>query len=98
MLLSGAGCAARARSAAGRPTFVPFDIILLDPPYEASDADDGVLLRRRTTCRAAAACVVLEHARRQPAPDTAGGVSVARAAGAVRATARCRSTNVNSLA
>ncbi len=54
----------------------PFDLILLDPPYDLADmaamievvgrplADDGVL--------------VLEHARRHPAPDAAGNLVRAR--------------------
>src|SRR3954471_13996479 len=51
------------------PAFVPFDIILLDPPYsEPADA----MLRGADAVIAPHGVVVLEHARRQPSPEVAG--------------------------
>ncbi len=50
----------------------PFDVILLDPPYEQPD-----LCATLTAVGAALAergVLVLEHARRRPAPDSAGGL------------------------
>jgi 16S rRNA (guanine966-N2)-methyltransferase len=51
------------------PAFVPFDIVLLDPPYElaAADALTGIEAVTRP-----GGLVVLEHARRRPSPDLAG--------------------------
>jgi 16S rRNA (guanine966-N2)-methyltransferase len=51
------------------PTFVPFDIILLDPPYEAAPADALAGIDRLIS---PGGLVVLEHARRTAAPDHAG--------------------------
>ena len=55
--------------------FDPFDIVLLDPPYEelperSLAAAGGVL--------AHGGLVVLEHARRRPAPAAAGGLTRSR--------------------
>ena len=51
------------------PSFVPFDIVFLDPPYDmrAEDVLAGV-----DALVAEGSLVVLEHARRQPAPDASG--------------------------
>lgn len=51
------------------PSFVPFDIVLLDPPYDhpAAQALAGV-----DALVAPEGLVVFEHARRTPAPDTVG--------------------------
>ena len=51
------------------PAFVPFDIVLLDPPYEleAADALTGIEAVTRP-----GGLVVLEHARRRPSPDMVG--------------------------
>ena len=69
--------AARARDAR-EPAIAPFDIVLLDPPYD----DDGrrrVRSRRRRRVLAPDGVVVLEHARRRAAPDAPGRlVRVAR--------------------
>ena len=43
--------------------FEPFDIILLDPPYDRAGSDDGAR-RRRTRLLAPGGVLVLEHARR----------------------------------
>ena len=62
--------ARRAYDTLGRsPSFVPFDIVLLDPPYDqpAAQALTGV-----DTLVAPGGLVVFEHARRAPAPDTVG--------------------------
>lgn len=53
----------------GDPAFVPFDIILLDPPYEQSPAET---LAGVGDMLAPDGSVVLEHARRIAAPDHAG--------------------------
>ncbi len=57
------------------PAFVPFDIILLDPPYNTSPSEaltgvEAVLARD--------GLVVLEHARRSAAPDRAGRLERSR--------------------
>lgn len=76
------GCAIiRASMASGldtlcqAPAFVPFDIVLLDPPYElaAADALTGIDAVTRP-----GGLVVLEHARRRPSPDLAGRLVRAR--------------------
>jgi len=53
----------------GSPSFVPFDIILLDPPYDypAADALAGI-----DALVASDGLVVFEHARRTPVPESAG--------------------------
>jgi len=57
------------------PSFVPFDIILLDPPYDhpAADALAGV-----DALVAPDGLVVFEHARRAPVPDSAGRLVLTR--------------------
>jgi len=55
--------------ARSRPDFVPFDIVLLDPPYDESlDA----ALQGMEEVVAPGGVVVLEHARRRPSPERAG--------------------------
>jgi 16S rRNA (guanine966-N2)-methyltransferase len=49
-----------------------FDIILLDPPYAAADAEIARVLAAAGESAAATGVVVLERARRRLAPDTAG--------------------------
>ena len=60
-----------------RPTFVPFDIVLLDPPYQPdSRADDMVeVLEAASALMSPHALTVLEHARRREAPDAAGSLA-----------------------
>ena len=60
------------------PGFAPFDIVLLDPPYDR--AAEAVLetLTGADTVLARDGLVVLEHARRQPAPGMAGRLVLAR--------------------
>jgi 16S rRNA (guanine966-N2)-methyltransferase len=53
----------------GRPDFTPFDIVLLDPPY---DSEPALALDGLDTVVAEQGIVVFEHARRTPAPDRAG--------------------------
>ena len=50
------------------PAFVPFEIVLLDPPY---DQPPATTLARIGECVAPNGVVVLEHARRIAAPDHA---------------------------
>ncbi len=47
-----------------------FDVILLDPPYEFPETADVVALAG--SCLAPGGLLVLEHARRRPAPEHAG--------------------------
>jgi 16S rRNA (guanine966-N2)-methyltransferase len=54
------------------PAFVPFDIILLDPPYQ--QLPDAVL-PPTAALLAPGGVVVLEHAQRQPVPDAVGGLT-----------------------
>ena len=51
------------------PAFVPFDIVLLDPPY---DQTPERILEDAETVVAPDGVVVLEHARRRGAPESAG--------------------------
>ncbi len=57
------------------PSSVPFDIILLDPPYDhpAAEALDGV-----DALVAPDGLVVFEHARRAPVPDQLGRLTLTR--------------------
>ena len=48
------------------------DIILLDPPYEASDSEVADVLAAAGKRLASGGVAVLEHARRKRAPETAG--------------------------
>jgi 16S rRNA (guanine966-N2)-methyltransferase len=54
------------------PGFVPFDIILLDPPYDQPLQVIMETLTGADSVLAAGGLIVLEHARRQALPDTAG--------------------------
>jgi 16S rRNA (guanine966-N2)-methyltransferase len=56
-----------------RSPFVPFDLVLLDPPYhQESDGDDGAdVLETAAPLVAPGGILVLEHARRRNVPDTA---------------------------
>jgi 16S rRNA G966 N2-methylase RsmD len=51
------------------PAFVPFDIVLFDPPYDATD--DGVFAEADPIL-APGGVLVLEHARRRSVPESAG--------------------------
>ena len=51
------------------PVFVPFEIILLDPPYDRSPYD---ALSDVDRLLAPGGLVVIEHARKRLAPDAAG--------------------------
>jgi 16S rRNA (guanine966-N2)-methyltransferase len=71
------------RASAGRafeqlrrsPTFVPFDIVLLDPPYDlpAAEALTGV-----DALVATDGLVVFEHAKRMPGPGSVGSLTLTR--------------------
>jgi 16S rRNA (guanine(966)-N(2))-methyltransferase RsmD len=60
---------------AADPAVVPFDLILLDPPY---DQPAGETLAGVDRLLALEGWVVIEHARRMPAPDHAGALDRAR--------------------
>jgi 16S rRNA (guanine966-N2)-methyltransferase len=52
---------------------VPFDIVLLDPPYAPQSRDDlAAILAAAGGVLAHTGILVLERARRHPAPETAG--------------------------
>ncbi|MGE3956119.1 MAG: 16S rRNA (guanine(966)-N(2))-methyltransferase RsmD [Vicinamibacterales bacterium] len=57
------------------PSFVPFDIVLLDPPYDhpAAEALSGV-----DALVAPDGLVVFEHAKRAPAPESVGRLALTR--------------------
>ena len=67
-----------------------FDLIVLDPPY--ADPDAGAVLARAGAWLAAGGLLVLEHARRRPAPLVAGPLT-ADPDGVSPVTAPCRSTS-----
>jgi 16S rRNA (guanine(966)-N(2))-methyltransferase RsmD len=54
------------------PAFVPFDIILLDPPYAQTPDDLAAIVTSAAAAVAPNGLVVLEHARRQSAPESSG--------------------------
>jgi 16S rRNA (guanine966-N2)-methyltransferase len=54
------------------PAFDPFDIILLDPPYAQTPDDLAAIIASAGGVVAPDGLVVLEHARRQPAPEWSG--------------------------
>lgn len=56
----------------------PFDIVLLDPPYRIGLAELAGVLAAAGERLADHGVVVLEHARRQPAPDAAGRLTRVR--------------------
>lgn len=58
-----------------RPDFTPFDIVLLDPPYEEAPAS---ALSGVEAVVAEQGVVVLEHARRTPSPARAGRLAKVR--------------------
>jgi 16S rRNA (guanine(966)-N(2))-methyltransferase RsmD len=55
-----------------------FDIILLDPPYAASDAEVAGVLAAAGEIVTTGGLVVLERPRRRPSPDTAGRLGRSR--------------------
>jgi 16S rRNA (guanine(966)-N(2))-methyltransferase RsmD len=57
------------------PSFVPFDIIILDPPYDHAPAE---ALTGVEALLAAGGLVVFEHARRTPAPQVSGPLALTR--------------------
>lgn len=62
-----------AESLRNGPEFVPFDLILLDPPYEQlALATASDVLAKVAGLLAADGLMVLEHARKRPGPETAG--------------------------
>jgi 16S rRNA (guanine966-N2)-methyltransferase len=63
------------RALGSDPTFVPFDIILLDPPYELAPVEALAGIDRLV---AADGIVVFEHAKRMAAPDAAGHLERSR--------------------
>jgi 16S rRNA (guanine966-N2)-methyltransferase len=63
------------RSASG---FVPFDIVLLDPPYDQPPEVIMETLAGADSVLAPGGVVVIEHARRQTLPDIAGHLVCSR--------------------
>jgi 16S rRNA (guanine(966)-N(2))-methyltransferase RsmD len=59
----------------GDPAFAPFDLVLLDPPYDTHAAD---VLTGIDRVIAPGGLVVLEHARRATAPEAVGGLARVR--------------------
>jgi 16S rRNA (guanine(966)-N(2))-methyltransferase RsmD len=55
---------------------LPFDVILLDPPYDGVDLEAAVGQAARWL--SAAGVLVLEHARRRVSPSSAGGLARTR--------------------
>jgi 16S rRNA (guanine966-N2)-methyltransferase len=66
-----AAVARGADSLRATPGFVPFDILLLDPPYDQPPAD---VLTSVGHLLAPGGVLVLEHTRRQASPESAGGL------------------------
>lgn len=60
------------------PGFSPFDIVLLDPPYDQAVETMLETLTGADSVLAPDGLVVLEHARRQPAPNGAGRLVLTR--------------------
>jgi 16S rRNA (guanine(966)-N(2))-methyltransferase RsmD len=54
----------------------PFDVIVLDPPYDGVDLEEAV--GRAAPWLSAAGVLVLEHARRRVSPSCAGGLARTR--------------------
>jgi 16S rRNA (guanine966-N2)-methyltransferase len=54
----------------------PFDVILLDPPYDGVDL--GAAVGHAAAWLSAAGVLVLEHARRRVSPPSAGGLARTR--------------------
>jgi len=57
-------------------TAAPFDVILLDPPYDLASLDDVILASAALV--KPTGLVVLEHSRRREAPVSAGGLTRVR--------------------
>jgi len=53
-----------------------FDIVFVDPPYEAADA--GLLVEAAAACVAEGGRLVVEHSRRRPVAASAGGLARVR--------------------
>jgi 16S rRNA (guanine966-N2)-methyltransferase len=64
------------QAARGRLSDARFDVIVLDPPYDGRDVPGA--LDAAAALVAPGGVLVLEHARRRPAPDTAGALARAR--------------------
>jgi 16S rRNA (guanine(966)-N(2))-methyltransferase RsmD len=60
------------------PGFAPFDIVLLDPPYDQATDETTEMLSGADRVLAPGGLVVLEHARRQPAPSHVGHLALTR--------------------
>lgn len=59
-----------------RLTLAPFDLILLDPPYDEKDL--SAVLEAAAGVLSDGGLVVLEHARRREAPESAGNLTRTR--------------------
>jgi len=69
-----------ARELVSQPAFVPFDIVLLDPPYHQDRRADAVadVLTEAAPLAAAGGLVVLEHRRLQDTPAAAARLARTR--------------------
>lgn len=54
------------------PAFTPFDVVILDPPY---DADPGAAVGAAESVVAPHGLVVVEHARRRAVPERVGALT-----------------------
>lgn len=63
------------RSLSGSAAFVPFDLVLLDPPY---DEPAERAMQAIETVVSSGTLVVLEHARRSPVPARMGALALQR--------------------
>ena len=70
--------ALRAFESFGDGAFDPFDLVVLDPPYETSDAEVTGVLAAAGEALTPDGLAVLERARRRPGPDAAGRLGRAR--------------------
>ena len=70
--------ALRALESLGNGAFDPFDIVWLDPPYEASGAELLGVLAAAGEALAPDGIAVLERARRRPGPEAAGRLGRSR--------------------
>jgi 16S rRNA (guanine(966)-N(2))-methyltransferase RsmD len=69
---------ARRALSSARTTAEPVDLVLLDPPYDASDSEVVAVLAAAGERLAPDGVAVLEHARRKRPPQTAGRLTRTR--------------------
>ena len=67
--------AERAERFVERPPLAPWDLVLIDPPYDLPEADLGTVLRGLVGTLGHGAVVVVERSGRAPEPDWPDGLS-----------------------